>query len=542
MAASSERVCMSGPETPQSSPGDANAQLTSVAPQGQPDPTAGAGPDPVFAALPPGGYGAIADAAHAAAKPWLDALAGDPSPVWTGKLAVLGQAKAVRDAATSLAGSMLDAGVSPATADLALDPDTGEWGLPRSLGGLTGPPPTAATWLGLYHTLPSLMETDPSTGQPLSDADSPRNANIAKIAGDLNSTFTGNPLTGQGGAIPDYGPVQGIFGDPFSIRAAHDAMGGTLFSVDPDDFIDAWARARTPAEQDAARSAITSDIQDRIQTGRILPGQLGAPDAQTRLGLAFGPDAAQAIAANGNAAVNARLATLKGEPPQSAAAASGGDVLLDASGQPDIVVTGPRRGPFDYLWRAAGDVGSGDFQAANGDLGGFANTSGLKAGLGGLAAFGRNVTGDIAARYRAADSAFGQARYDLSHRSVANSALQNLELGARAIYADGKALTLGGTALPLGLADGTLGAGLTRLAAAKAQAGSSAMTTTPIGFSGLPRLSSTFPTRPSARMSRRMCLPPVLRRYQVLETGSLRAKNIRLKGYGRRYRLNTQRA
>jgi len=453
---------MSGSGMSQLSAGNTSGQPASLAPQGQPDPAAGVAPDTAFAALPSGGYGAIADAAHAAAKPWLDDLAADPSPVWNGKLAVLGQARAVRDAASSLAGSMLDAGVSPATAGLVIDPDTGDWGLPKSLGGLTGPPPTAATWLGLYHTLSSLMETDPLTGQPLSDPDSARNANIANIAGDLNSTFIGNPLTGQGGAIPDYGPVQGIFGDPFSIRAAHDAMGGTLFSGDSDDFIDAWARARTPAEQDAARSAITGDIQDRIQTGRILPGQLGAPDAQVRLGLAFGPDAAQAIAANGNAAVNARLAALRGEAPPSAAAPAASP-LLDAAGQPEVLVTGPHRGPLDYLWRLAGDLGSGNFEGANDDLGGFANTSGLKAGIDGLTAFGRNALGDIAARYRAADSALGEARYDLSHRSVANGPLQNLQLGAGAIYSAGKALALGGTALPLGLVDGTLGAGLNAL-------------------------------------------------------------------------------
>jgi hypothetical protein len=450
---------MSGSETSQLSAGDASTQPASLAPQGQPDPTASVPPSTAFAALPSGGYGAIADAAHAAAKPGLDAMAADPAPVWNGKLAVLGQARAVRDAAASLAGSMLDAGFSPATAGLVLDPDSGDWGLPKSLGVLTGPPPTAATWLGLYHTLPSLMETDPATGQPLSDTDSARNTNIAKIAGDLSSTFIGDPGTGEGGAIPDYGPVQGIFGDPFSIRAAHDAMSGTLFSGDPGDFAAAWAKVRTPAEQAAARSALTGDIQDRIQAGHVLPGQLGAPGAQARLAVAFGPAGTQAIAANGDVAVNARLAALKSEPPPSAPAPAA-SLLLDAAGQPEVVVTGPRRGPLDYLWRLAGDLGSESFQAANEDLAGFANTSGIKAGIDGLTAFGRNVTGDIAGRYRAADSAFGEARYDLSERRPGASRLQNLLLGGKAAFADGKALVLQRAALPLGLLDGTLGAGL----------------------------------------------------------------------------------
>jgi hypothetical protein len=202
----------------------------------------------------------------------LNALAADPTPVWNQRLALLGHAGAVRDAAASMTGSMLDAGVSPAMAGLSLDPDSGEWGLPKRLDGVTtGPAPTAATWLGLYHTLPSLMETDPWTGQVVSDADSPRNANIASIAGQLSDAFIGDSLTGQGGVIPGYGPIQGVFGDPFTIRAAHDAMDGALFSSGPSALTSAWAKASTPAEQAAARSAVTSEIQDRIQNGQVIP-------------------------------------------------------------------------------------------------------------------------------------------------------------------------------------------------------------------------------------------------------------------------------
>ncbi|HEX4198747.1 MAG TPA: hypothetical protein VHZ26_15020 [Caulobacteraceae bacterium] len=156
------------------------------------------------------------------------------------------------------------------------------------------------------------METDPWTGQALPDADSPKNANIASIAGQLRRGFIGDPLTGEGGAIPGYGQVHALIGDPFSIRAAHDGMDGTLFSGDPSAFNGAWFRAQTPAEQAAARAAVGSEIQDRIQNGQILPGQLGAPDAQGRLGSMFGPDQARAIAANGEAAINARLGVRRG--------------------------------------------------------------------------------------------------------------------------------------------------------------------------------------------------------------------------------------
>ncbi|HEX4197721.1 MAG TPA: cell wall hydrolase [Caulobacteraceae bacterium] len=167
------------------------------------------------------------------------------------------------------------------------------------------------------------METDPWTGQALPDADSPKNANIASIAGQLRRGFIGDPLTGEGGAIPGYGQVHALIGDPFSIRAAHDGMDGTLFSGDPSAFNGAWFRAQTPAEQAAARAAVGSEIQDRIENGQILPGQLGAPDAQDRLATMFGPDQARAIAANGEAAINARLGVRRGGLAPGQAGVSG---------------------------------------------------------------------------------------------------------------------------------------------------------------------------------------------------------------------------
>jgi hypothetical protein len=114
--------------------------------------------------------------------------------------------------------------------------------------------------------------------------------------------FIGDPLTGAGGAIPGYGQVHTFIGDPFSIRAAHDGMEGTLFAEDPGGFNGAWLKAQTPAEQAAARAAVTSEIQDRIENGQILPGQLGAPDAQGRLATLFGPGAARNIAAQADGA------------------------------------------------------------------------------------------------------------------------------------------------------------------------------------------------------------------------------------------------
>ncbi|HEX4196006.1 MAG TPA: hypothetical protein VHZ26_01055 [Caulobacteraceae bacterium] len=297
------------PGPPQPSPATTGGQ-PALSPQAQPDPAASL-PDTAFAALPPGGgYAPIADAAAAAAGPWLNALASDPSPVWNQRLGLLGHARALREAAAAMAGSMLDAGDSPAMAGLAFDPDSGAWTLPGTLGPLTGPgpAPTAATWLGLYHTLPKLLETDPWTGQPLSDADSPRNANIATIAGQLSSAFIGDPWTGQGGAIPGYGQVQSVFGDPFSIRAAHDAMDGTLFAKNPDGFNAAWAKASTPAEQAAARAAVSGEIADRVQNGQVLPGQLGAPDAQSRLATTFGLGAARNIAAQAEGLLASRYA------------------------------------------------------------------------------------------------------------------------------------------------------------------------------------------------------------------------------------------
>jgi hypothetical protein len=111
----------------------------------------------------------------------------------------------------------------------------------------------------------------------------------------------------------------------------------------------------------------------------------------------------------------------------------------------------------------AGDLGSANFPAAGTDFDGLADTSGMSAPINGIAGFVRNLAGDINWRYRAADSALGEARYDLSRRSVTNSPLQNLWLGAQALAADGKAGLLGKYAGPLALADGTLGAGLNTL-------------------------------------------------------------------------------
>jgi hypothetical protein len=298
-------------------------------------------PDASLAPLPPGGgYGPIADAAQTAARPSLNALAADPTPVWNGKLALLSHARAVRDAAGEMAGSMLDAGVSPALAGLAADPDTGEWGLPKSLDDVTGSPPTAATWLGLYNTLPSLMETAPWTGAVLPDGDSPLNANIAKIAGHLSSAFVGDPDTGEGGAIPGYGQVLNQFGDHFSIRAAHDAMSGALFSSDP-SFNAAWASAQTPAEQAAARTAIAGDINDRLQSGRILPGQLGSPDTQSRLATAFGTDGAQTIAGQAEDILAHRYASPAGDKAPSAPAVTAPPTPALAIGAQPLTPTTP---------------------------------------------------------------------------------------------------------------------------------------------------------------------------------------------------------
>jgi hypothetical protein len=303
---------LSDPEAPQ--PPSAGDQTAPPAPQSQPDPAADAAPDLALASLPPGGgFAQFADAARDAAEPWLDALAADPSPVWNARLGLFSQTKPMRDAAGVVAGALQDGGVSPALAGLVADPLTGGWRPPESLDEAGGRPPSAATWLGLYHTLPGLLRTDPWTGQALPDADSPENANIASIAGHLRKGFIGDPLTGAGGAIPGYGQVHALIGDPFSIRAAHDGMEGTLFAGDPSGFNGAWLKAQTPAEQAAARAAVTSEIQDRIESGQILPGQLGAPDAQARLATMFGPGQAQAIAAKGEAAINARLASLRDE-------------------------------------------------------------------------------------------------------------------------------------------------------------------------------------------------------------------------------------
>jgi hypothetical protein len=334
---------LSDPGPPQLSPasdGGRSALSGSPTLQGQSDPIARA--NLALAPLPPGGgYGPVADATKAAASPWLNALASDPSPVWSQRLGLLGHARALREAASAMAGSMLDNGDSPVMAGLALDPDSGEWTLPKRLDGVTaGPAPTAATWLGLYHTLPSLMQTDPWTGQVLSDADSPRNANIASIAGQLSDAFIGDPLTGAGGAIPGYGPIQNVFGDPFTIRAAH-AMDGTLFSSDPDAFTSAWAKASTPAEQAAARSAVASEIADRIQNGQVLPGQLGAPDAQGRLATAFGLGAARNIAAQAESLLASRYRPAGDEdqasPAPAVTAPPNGAVAMDA--QPFMPMT-----------------------------------------------------------------------------------------------------------------------------------------------------------------------------------------------------------
>jgi LysM repeat protein len=86
------------------------------------------------------------------------------------------------------------------------------------------------------------------------------------------------------------------------------------------------AQGPDPGRTGGARAAVTGEIQDRIESGQILPGQLGAPDAQARLATLFGPDQAQAIAAKGEAAINTRLAALRDDPapPLSAAAPDGG--------------------------------------------------------------------------------------------------------------------------------------------------------------------------------------------------------------------------
>ncbi|HEX4196005.1 MAG TPA: hypothetical protein VHZ26_01050 [Caulobacteraceae bacterium] len=190
----------------------------------------------------------------------------------------------------------------------------------------------------------------------------------------------------------------------------------------------------------------------------------------------------------------------------------------DDAGYDDIIITGRRRGPWDYLRRLVGDLGSVNFPAAGTDFDGLADTSGMSAPIKSVAAYVRNLEGDIDARKRGADSAFGEARYDLSHRSLVNTPLQNLWLDSQAIIAGGKGGALREVATPLGLFDGTIGAGLNLLGGGQ---GPSGLVTDDYYTNGLLKVAPAFAGVPEAALAETG--PPDIE--ALFEANSLRVAN-----------------
>lgn len=234
-----------------------------------------------------GNVDAIVAQGRANADPQYTAIRANPAPVWNTELAGLAERPAIKKALGVVANNMLNSGQNPTVAGIKLDPDTGAWVMPDGggIGQVVEQQPTASTWIRVHQALGQTVERNPTTGRVLPNSQSPGNVDIQNAGNALKDALVKS--------VPGYGDALATSGDYLSTDSAFNRASGKLFNGSVYDFNNMWSSLGSPAEKQAARSALANDVLEKADKGQFLPGQFKSSGVQQKLTTAFGPTAAQ---------------------------------------------------------------------------------------------------------------------------------------------------------------------------------------------------------------------------------------------------------
>lgn len=230
------------------------------------------------------------------AAPLYDAVRANPNPIINPELAALSRRPVIQKAMRAEYESALNAGRDPQAMGMRLttrsEPETAttsgvvparkveEW--------VEFTAPTADTWDRVKKALSYQVERNPTTGKPVPDSVSLGNHDISAASAALTDALKKH--------VPGYREAVETAGDYKTVEGAYNRGRGWLFgqgkNQTPTDFAKLWGSLKSPAEQDAVRSAIASDLFDAERKGLLSIAKLKRPAIQDKLRLAFGDDAA----------------------------------------------------------------------------------------------------------------------------------------------------------------------------------------------------------------------------------------------------------
>lgn len=151
--------------------------------------------------------------------------------------------------------------------------------------------PTAASWDAIRKRLNKLVVRDPQTNRPvMSGPVGIDNHDLMTAASDVGTALAGDDT--RPGAISGYREPLDVSGDYLKVQSAFDRMSNTLTTGKMRDFGKAWASLKTPAEQNAGRAALASDVMTLWGRGGLKGGKFSVPGVQQKLMLAFGDSGA----------------------------------------------------------------------------------------------------------------------------------------------------------------------------------------------------------------------------------------------------------
>lgn len=246
-----------------------------------------------------GGIDAIVEAGRKRAAPLFDTALASSAPVWNPELAQLAQRPVVRKALAAVADDLRNAGEDPSAIEWIIQRTTS----PREVQAgrmIPTPPtttesatavarPTAQTWDMVKKAIARQVERHPLTNKPLADSQSAGNFGVNSAERSLTASLRKH--------IPGYAEALDASGDYLSVSGAFQRANGSLFStkVTPAQFQKMWGSWKSPAEADAARNALASEIFNKAQNGLLRPGRLLVPAVRQKLATAFGPEAADEL-------------------------------------------------------------------------------------------------------------------------------------------------------------------------------------------------------------------------------------------------------
>lgn len=210
--------------------------------------------------------------------PLFAAATASPDPVMTRELAELSQRPVVQKAMREAFESLANQGVNPTAHGLRLTPD----GQMVEFAG-----PTARAWDEIRRFVGGSVKRSDLTQRPLPDAVAPGNYSIGRATSDLTDVLR-REIDGLATALD-------TSSDYLRVRSAFDRSRGALLKKRPRDFARLWGSITSPAEQQAVRAAIASDIDDLIGKGALRPRIFRKPDVQANIEIAFGKTRGRAL-------------------------------------------------------------------------------------------------------------------------------------------------------------------------------------------------------------------------------------------------------